>query len=136
MGTSAIILGPRTGNNFISGNLLVEWYGAAPPKVEDNGTRNIVQFNSTGQGSGGISSQLVTLSASRWSSNRQTVTVQGVSANEAAQLITPVPTAASQTGYYNAGIKLTAQAANSLTCTADATPTTALSVYINIQEVG
>ena len=134
-GTTAIILGPGTGNNFISGNLLVEWYGAAPPKVEDNGTRNIVQFNSTGQGSGGISSQLVTLSASGWSSNRQMVTVQGVSANEAAQLITPVPTAASQTAYYNAGIKLTAQAANNLTFTAEAAPTATLSVYVNIQEV-
>lgn len=84
---------------------------------------------------GGISSDLVTLSASGWSGGQQTVTVSGVSANEADQLITAVPAAANQSAYYDAGIKMTAQAANSITFTADTVPTVSLSVYVVIQEV-
>ena len=79
----------------------------------------------------------VTLSASGWDSTAktQTVTVTGVSATETAQLITPVPALASQTSYYDAGIKCTGQAANSLTFTADTVPTADLTVYVTIQEV-
>ena len=79
----------------------------------------------------------VTLSASGWDSTAktQTVTVAGVSATETAQLITPVPALASQTSYYDAGIKCTGQAANSLTFTADTVPAAGLTVYVTIQEV-
>ena len=79
----------------------------------------------------------ITLSASGWDSTAktQTVTVTGVSATETAQLITPVPALASQTSYYDAGIKCTGQAANSLTFTADTVPTADLTVYVTIQEV-
>ena len=79
----------------------------------------------------------VTLTASGWDSTAktQTVTVTGVSATETAQLITPVPALASQTSYYDAGIKCTGQAANSLTFTADTVPTADLTVYVTIQEV-
>lgn len=82
-------------------------------------------------------SVLVTLSASSWNSSTltQTVTVTGVSATESAQLIQPIPTVASQTDYYEAGILCTAQGANSLTFTASTAPTNDLSVYIVIQEV-
>ena len=80
--------------------------------------------------------QTHTLSASRWSGNSQTVTVSGVSADETAQLIMPVPALASQTAYYEAGILVTGQAANSLTFTCQNVPTEDLTVYVVIQGVG
>ena len=78
----------------------------------------------------------VTLTTSGWSSNTQTVTVSGVSADETAQLIMPVPALASQTAYYEAGILVTGQAANSLTFTCQNVPTEDLTVYVVMQEVG
>ena len=82
-------------------------------------------------------STAVTLSASGWnsSSKTQTVTVSGVLADETKQLITPTPAIASQTAYYNAGIRCTGQSANSLTFTAKTIPTADLTVYVTIQEV-
>lgn len=77
----------------------------------------------------------VTLSASGWSDNAQTVTVSGVSADETAQLIQPMPSAASQAAYIEAGILCTGQAANKLTFTAETVPTVALTVYVVITEV-
>lgn len=77
----------------------------------------------------------VTLTASGWSSNTQTVTVSGVSADETAQLIQPMPAMASQTAYYEAGILCTGQAANQLTFTCQNVPTKDLTVYIVMQEV-
>lgn len=78
----------------------------------------------------------VTLSASGWSSDTQTVTVSGVLADETAQLITPVPALASQEAYYDAGIIGSGQATNSLTFTArNSTPTSNLTVYVIIQAV-
>lgn len=78
----------------------------------------------------------VTLSASGWSSDTQTVTVSGVLADETAQLITPVPALASQEAYYDAGIIGSGQAANSLTFTArNSKPTSNLTVYVIIQAV-
>lgn len=77
----------------------------------------------------------VTLTTSAWSSNTQTVTVQGVSATETDQLIQPVPAIASQSAYYAAGIMCTGQEANSLTFTCQETPTADLTVYVVIQEV-
>ena len=82
-------------------------------------------------------STAVTLSASGWDSSAktQTVTVSGVLADETKQLITPTPAIASQTAYYNAGIRCTGQSANSLTFTAKTIPTADLTVYVTIQEV-
>ena len=79
----------------------------------------------------------VTLSSTGWDSTAktQTVAVPGVLADETKQLITPVPAMASQSAYYEAGIKCTGQAANSLTFTVDAVPTADLTVYVVIQEV-
>lgn len=79
----------------------------------------------------------VTLTASGWDSSAktQTVTVSGVLADETKQLITPTPAIASQTAYYNAGIRCTGQSANSLTFTAKTIPTADLTVYVVIQEV-
>lgn len=81
-------------------------------------------------------STTVTLTTSGWSSNTQTITVSGVSADESAQLIMPVPALASQTAYYEAGILVTGQAANSLTFTCQNVPTEDLTVYVVMQEVG
>ena len=80
-------------------------------------------------------STTVTLTTSGWSSNTQTVTVSGVSADESAQLIMPVPALASQTAYYEAGILVTGQAANSLTFTCSTVPSSNLTVYVVMQEV-
>lgn len=56
----------------------------------------------------------VTLLASAWSGNAQTITVPGVLADETKQLIQPVPAIASQAAYLAAGILCTGQAANNL----------------------
>lgn len=82
-------------------------------------------------------STAVTLSASGWnsSSKTQTVTVSGVLADETKQLITPTPAIASQTAYYNAGIRCTGQSEGKLTFTANNIPTENLTVYVVIQEV-
>ena len=77
----------------------------------------------------------VTLPASGWSSNTQTVTVSGVSADETAQLIQPMPAVASQSAYYAAGILCTGQAENQLTFTCTTVPTEDLTVYVVIQGV-
>lgn len=68
----------------------------------------------------------------QWS---QTVIVPGVLADESKQLIQPVPAAASQAAYIEAGIRITGQAADSLIFTADTLPTADISVYIVWQEV-
>ena len=77
----------------------------------------------------------ITLTAAGWSDNTQTVTVSGVSADETAQLIQPVPSAASQAAYIEAGILCTGQAEGSLTFTAETAPTEDLTVYVVITEV-
>lgn len=82
-------------------------------------------------------SQLKTLTVAGWNSStkKQTITVSGVLAAEASQLIIPVPALASLSAYQAAGILCTAQAANSLTFTCQTVPTVAINVYITIQEV-
>lgn len=79
----------------------------------------------------------VTLTASGWnaSTKTQTVTVNGVLADESAQVIQPIPAIASQSAYNAAGILATGQAADSVTFTATTVPTADLSVYIVITEV-
>lgn len=80
-------------------------------------------------------SVLVTLTSSGWSSLTQTVTVNGISADEGAQLIMPVPQMTSSSAYNSAGIRLTAQAENSLTFTASTAPSADINVYIVYQEL-
>lgn len=77
----------------------------------------------------------ITLPASGWSSNTQTVTVTGVLADETKQLIQPMPAVASQNAYITAGVICSGQAANSLTFTCQTVPTENLTVYVVIQEV-
>ena len=78
----------------------------------------------------------VTLTASAWSNDAQTVTVTGVLADETKQLIQPMPAVASQTAYMSAGIYCSGQAANSLTFTCSKTPTEDITLYVVITEVG
>jgi hypothetical protein len=78
----------------------------------------------------------ITLTTSGWSSNTQTVTVNGVLADETKQLIQPMPAIASQIAYMSAGIYCSGQAANSLTFTCSETPTEDITLYIVITEVG
>lgn len=77
----------------------------------------------------------VTLASNAWSNGTQTVTVAEVKADETAQLIQPVPASASRSAYEAAGVKATAQAANSLTFSCDTTPESNLTVYVIITEV-
>lgn len=77
----------------------------------------------------------VTLLASAWAGNSQTITVPGVLADETKQLIQPVPAIASQAAYLAAGVLCTKQAANNLTFTCQTVPTGNLTVYVVIQEV-
>lgn len=77
----------------------------------------------------------VTLAAASWANKAQTVTVQGVSADETAQLIQPVPASASMAAYYDAGVIATGQAENSLTFSCEEVPTADLTVYVVITEV-
>ena len=80
---------------------------------------------------------LVTLKASGWdaTAKTQTVTVNGVTADEASCMIIPMPALASQVAYYESGILCTGQAADSLTFTATTVPTSDLKVYVVIQDV-
>lgn len=80
--------------------------------------------------------QTVTLTAAGWTAgNTQTVTVEGVSAVETAQLIQPVPAASSRGEYERCGVYATGQAENSLTFSCDVVPAADLTVYVVISEV-
>lgn len=111
------------------------WTNNARPPIDAQNLNDISDTLERLDTGGGGTSTLITLTEAGWSGETQTVFVPGVSANEAAQLITPVPAIASQSAYYDAGIRATGQAANSLTFTADTVPTTNLSVYVVVQGV-
>lgn len=74
----------------------------------------------------------VTLSASAWSSNQQTVSVSGIFADEAKQLIQPVPSSDGRSAYNTAGIECVSQAENSLTFACEEVPSEDLTVYVVI----
>lgn len=69
----------------------------------------------------------ITLTAAGWSSNTQTVTVNGVTSTSVV-LVAPDPSDTAD--YVSAGILCTSQATNSLTFTATTTPTTDIDVNI------
>lgn len=114
------------------------WVNGTRPPINAQNLNDIsdtLEKLDAGGGAGGTST-LVTLTQSGWSGGRQTVSVPGVSATEGTQLITPVPTIASQSAYYDAGIIATGQGTNSVTFTATTTPSANLSVYVVVQGVG
>lgn len=77
----------------------------------------------------------ITISASDWDMDtKQAVkTVDGIKADETAQLIQPVPAAASFEAYSDAEIRVT-QSADTLTFTAQEVPTENLTVYVAVTE--
>lgn len=79
----------------------------------------------------------VTLSASGWDSTAKTqsATVSGVLEDESKQLIMPMPAGTSMSAYNEAGIQMTAQAANTVTFTADTVPTADVEVWVVVQAV-
>lgn len=79
----------------------------------------------------------VTLTASGWDSSAKTqsATVSGVLEDESKQLIIPMPAGTSMSAYNEAGIQMTAQAANTVTFTADTVPTADVEVWVVVQSV-
>lgn len=77
------------------------------------------------------------LTAAGWSSSAktQTITVTGVLADEAKQLIMPMPASASQDAYAAAGIACTKQESNALTFQCQTVPTADIAVFVTVQEV-
>ena len=79
----------------------------------------------------------ISLTTSGWdaSAKTQKVTVSGVLADEAKQIIMPMPAMASQNAYAAAGIACTLQEANALTFKCQTVPTEDIAVYVTVQEV-
>lgn len=77
----------------------------------------------------------IALPKSGWSALSQTVTVEGILADETQQQITLVPALASQQEYYTAEVMVTAQGENSLTFTCAQTPASDLTVYVVVMGV-
>lgn len=77
----------------------------------------------------GPANTTVTLAVADWSSNAQTVSVQGVSSSNTV-LVAPAPS--SNADYVSAGILCTAQATNSLTFTCQTVPSNAITVNVVI----
>lgn len=110
----------------------------ALPESEQNSGVYFISGEGDGGESGGSSIRmpLITLLATGWNESKvQTITVQGILADESAQIIRPTPAIASQELYYSSGILCTNQAENSMTFTASDIPASDLSVYVEIQEV-
>lgn len=89
-----------------------------------------------GDNSNPITRQEIVLTAAGWTDEELTVTVDGIDADEAAQLISPTPAQDSMEEYYDCGIQCIAQAENALTFSYINPPSNDLTVYVLIQEIG
>lgn len=79
---------------------------------------------------------LVTLKASGWTAAKtQTVTVSGVSADEASCMILPMPAVANQSAYNDAGVNAVGQIANGVTFGCDSVPSVDLKVWVTWESV-
>ena len=80
---------------------------------------------------------LVTLKSTSWDSSTktQTVTVNGVTADEASCMIIAMPAVANQSAYNDAGVNPTVQAANSVTFGCDTVPSADLKVWVTWESV-
>ena len=80
---------------------------------------------------------LVTLKASGWDSSAktQTVTVNGVTADEASCMIIPMPAVANQSAYNDAGVNAVGQSANGVTFGCDSIPSVDLKVWVTWEKV-
>ena len=80
---------------------------------------------------------LVTLKASGWdaTAKTQTVTVNGVSADEASCMIIPMPAVANQSAYNDAGVNAVEQSADGVTFGCDSVPSADLKVWVTWESV-
>lgn len=74
----------------------------------------------------------IVLVSSAWVSNQQTIPIEGILANEAAQLIIPIPAQASKDAYKAAGIEAVSQSENSITFQATSVPESDLNVNVYV----
>ena len=78
---------------------------------------------------------LVTLKATGWTNKTQTVTVAGISSDEAAQRIIPIAHADSRSAYNEAGCKGIGQGVDSLTFECETVPSVDLKVWVEVKGV-
>lgn len=117
----------RTGNV----NITASDVGAQPTLVSGTNIKTVNGNSLLGSGniSTGPAALTVTLTANGWTSNSQTVTVTGVTTTNNV-IVSPDPS--DMDDYSAAGIKCTAQAANSLTFTCETAPEAAIDVNVLI----
>ena len=77
----------------------------------------------------------IELSTANWSNNTQSISVDGVNADESTQLITIVPDSSSAAAYRSCEVYAMEQNQNELVFACSTIPQKALAVYITIQEV-
>ena len=78
---------------------------------------------------------LVTLKAAGWTNKTQTVTVAGISSDEAAQRIIPIAHADSRSAYNEAGCRGVGQGEGSLTFECETVPSMDLKVWVEVKGV-
>lgn len=80
---------------------------------------------------------LITLKASGWdtTAKTQTVTVSGVSADEASCMIIPMPAVVNQSAYNDAGVNAVGQSADGVTFGCDSVPSVDLKVWVTWESV-
>ena len=78
---------------------------------------------------------LVTLKSTGWTNKTQTVTVAGISSDEAAQRIIPIAHADSRSAYNEAGCKGIGQGEGSLTFECETVPSVNLKVWVEVKGV-
>lgn len=80
---------------------------------------------------------LVTLKASGWdaTAKTQSVTVNGVTADEASCMIIPMPAVANQSAYNDAGVNAVGQSADGVTFGCDSVPSVDLKVWVTWESV-
>ena len=78
---------------------------------------------------------LITLKSTGWTNKTQTVTVAGISSDEAAQRIIPIAHADSRSAYNEAGCKGIGQGEGSLTFECETVPSVDLKVWMEVKGV-
>ena len=78
---------------------------------------------------------LVTLKSTGWTNKTQTVTVAGISSDEAAQRIIPIAHSDSRSAYNEAGCKGIGQGVDSLTFKCETVPSVDLKVWVEVKGV-
>lgn len=133
-----VLIGAQTGND--ANRMVLTAQGLSvqkvlPPTTDTMPTPKSYVDNAVGNLT--PSACKVTLTASGWDSTAKTqsATVSGVLEDESKQLIMPMPAGTSMSAYNEAGIQMTAQAANTVTFTADTVPKVDVEVWVVVQAV-